>query len=277
MTPDRAAPGPAICQATLDAGSYLLPNRPPHLSRSASRVCHLLRSHRLILKSTLIASISMRPARTLKPLLEKSHHGGRLMTWWAAALGFAGALAGSWGGQIIASRREDRRWQREREREDLRHEREMERTRQQHDREVDLAWRSERSAAYARLCTVLLAFEEKVYAPIKKPEVLHDSAEQAEVWRIASDLHEAYLQVMFGSSTAVDEAGRQVIRICKRITRWYESEESSAKNEKQDYADQRRAFGISFDGLIDACRHELNLGPQAPPPQAVARTDESAN
>ncbi|MEV6899167.1 hypothetical protein [Amycolatopsis sp. NPDC051372] len=40
------------------------------------------------------------------------------MTWWAALLGFLGAVAGSWGGQIIASRRqrktEDARWDRER-------------------------------------------------------------------------------------------------------------------------------------------------------------------
>ncbi|MFI7123757.1 hypothetical protein [Amycolatopsis sp. NPDC049868] len=38
------------------------------------------------------------------------------MTWWAAVWGFAGAPAGSWGGQLIASRREDRRSQREQER-----------------------------------------------------------------------------------------------------------------------------------------------------------------
>src|SRR4051812_47582144 len=131
------------------------------------------------------------------------------MTWWAAVLGFAGALAGSWGGQLIASRREDRRWQREREREDLRYEREMERFRLQHEREVDLAWRPERHAAYARLLTTLLAFEVKVYAPIENPEVVHEPAEREEVRQIHKELHDAYTLVAVGSSSAVDEVGRR--------------------------------------------------------------------
>ncbi|WP_206793992.1 hypothetical protein [Amycolatopsis sp. MtRt-6] len=70
------------------------------------------------------------------------------MTWWAAVLGFVGALAGSWGGQLIASKREDRRWLRERDREDVRHAREIEvfNKRLFHDSLAD--WRSERVLAY---------------------------------------------------------------------------------------------------------------------------------
>jgi hypothetical protein len=191
------------------------------------------------------------------------------MTWWAAVLGFAGALAGSWGGQLIASRREDRRWQREREREDLRHEREMERLRLQHERDLELAWRSERHAAYTRLLTTLLAFEVKVVAPFENPEVVHDPAEREEVRRIHKELHDVYTLVLVGSGLAVDEAGRQMIRVCKRIARWYEPKDPSANNEQREFEDLRRAFSDAFDDLTEACRHELNLGPQAPRPEIV--------
>lgn len=200
------------------------------------------------------------------------------MTWWAAVLGFAGALAGSWGGQLIASRREDRRWQREREREDIRHEREMERLRLQHDRDVDLAWRSERHAAYSRLFKVLLSFEAKAYAPIKNPGVVHDVDEQKEVERIHAEIHYAYTLVLVGSGTAVDEAGRQVIRACRPIARWYSPNHPSATDEQPDCDSLRRAFDDAFEGLVDACRDELKLGTQALPPEARARRRaESAN
>lgn len=199
------------------------------------------------------------------------------MTWWSAVLGFAGALAGSWGGQLIASRREDRRWQREREREDLRHGREMEKLQLQHDRDIDLAWRSERYAAYTRLFTVLLAFEAKAYAPIKNPEMVHDADEQKEVERIHAEIHCAYTLVLVGSGTAVDEAGRQVIRVGKRIVRWYRPDDPSAANEQPDRESLPRAFSEAFNDLVDACRDELKLGTQAPPPEDPAGRVESAN
>lgn len=202
------------------------------------------------------------------------------MTWWAAALGFAGALAGSWGGQLIASRRDDRRWQREREREDLRHEREMERLQLQHEREVDLAWRSERHAAYTRLLTTLLAFESKVYAPIENPEVVTDAAHREEVRRIHKELHDVYVLVMVGSGSAVDEAGRKMIFTCKRIARWYEPGGSSAHGEQPDREILCRAFSDTFEDLAEACRNELKLGRRgAPPPDLdlLHRRTESAN
>ncbi|WP_284742306.1 hypothetical protein [Amycolatopsis sp. RTGN1] len=185
------------------------------------------------------------------------------MTWWAAVLGFAGALAGSWGGQLIASRREDRRWQREREREDLRHDREMEKLRLQHDRDVNLAWRAERHAAYTRLFTVMLALEPKFHAPIENPAVVDDPAQQKDFQRIHHELHDVYTLVMIGSSTAVDAAGRQLIGACKDLAIWYAPELRPPDGEKPDYEGFVRAFNAAFEGLIDSCRHELGLGPQA--------------
>jgi hypothetical protein len=202
------------------------------------------------------------------------------MTWWAAVLGFVGALAGSWGGQLIATRREDRRWQREREREDLRHEREIERLRLQHTREVELAWRSERLAAYARLLTALLAFESKAYAPVENPAIVHDTAEREEVRRIHKELHNTYTLVLVGSGSAVDRAGRQMIRLCKRIARWYdEPQDPPANNEQPDFEGLLRAFSDTFEELTEACRNELDLGPQAPPPESFRPPTgtESAN
>ncbi len=93
------------------------------------------------------------------------------MTWWAALLGFVGALAGSWGGQIIASKREDRRWERERQREDVRWSREADRDRERHEHDLEkLArqlthtaqseWRSERVVAYQSFLDAFDAWQE---------------------------------------------------------------------------------------------------------------------
>ncbi|MEV6831985.1 hypothetical protein [Amycolatopsis sp. NPDC051102] len=70
------------------------------------------------------------------------------MTWWAAVLGFVGALAGSWGGQLIASRREDRRWDRERDREEVRWQRERSRLDDQRRHEFQLDWRERKLAEF---------------------------------------------------------------------------------------------------------------------------------
>jgi hypothetical protein len=67
-------------------------------------------------------------------------------------------------GHRVASRRDDRHWNRELEREDLRHKREIEKLRLQHTREGDLAWRSERRAAYTKLLVALLDWESKAHA-----------------------------------------------------------------------------------------------------------------
>jgi hypothetical protein len=82
------------------------------------------------------------------------------MTWWAAALGFIGALAGSWGGQLIASRREDRRWDREREREDIRAQRDREKEHRQRVYDMKVQWRAERQLAYKELLSVLASWHE---------------------------------------------------------------------------------------------------------------------
>ncbi|WIX98647.1 hypothetical protein QRX60_31870 [Amycolatopsis mongoliensis] len=76
------------------------------------------------------------------------------MNAWAAVLGFIGAVLGSWGAQLIATRREDRRWEREREREDLRwrreHDREERRLRQVEAQRL----REQRVANYGDLLTL---------------------------------------------------------------------------------------------------------------------------
>jgi hypothetical protein len=92
------------------------------------------------------------------------------MTWWAAVLGFVGALAGSWGGQFIATRREDRRWERERDREDLRWQRERERLQDQLRHEMGVQWRERRLEVYSQLLSAITHFL-KVGARLKEAEL----------------------------------------------------------------------------------------------------------
>jgi hypothetical protein len=65
-----------------------------------------------------------------------------------AALAFVGTLGGAWGGQWIASRHDDRRWEREAKREELRWEREQQHLREQRRHELLLHWSEKRLTAY---------------------------------------------------------------------------------------------------------------------------------
>ncbi|MEU4520534.1 hypothetical protein AB0F52_17780 [Amycolatopsis sp. NPDC024027] len=80
--------------------------------------------------------------------------------WIAAVVSGSLALLGAIGGQQLASRRDDKRWvrerdredaryEREREREDLRFEREQQKFREQRDHDARTVWRAERVSAYA--------------------------------------------------------------------------------------------------------------------------------
>ncbi|MEU3628949.1 hypothetical protein BS329_41625 [Amycolatopsis coloradensis] len=133
----------------------------------------------------------------------------------------------------------------------------MEKLRLQYDRDVDLAWRTERDAAYTRLFTVMLALEPKFHAPIENPDVVHDEVEQQDFQRIHLELHDVYTLVMIGSSTAVDAAGRQLIGACKDLGVWYSPKLRPTNGAEPNYTRLVGAFNAAFEALIDACRHEL--------------------
>ncbi|MFD8494255.1 hypothetical protein [Amycolatopsis sp. NPDC059657] len=74
-----------------------------------------------------------------------------MTSWITAVVGAIGALAGAWGGQWIAARRDDRRWQREADREDLRWEREQAKL----NLDSTLKWSEKRLEFYGKVLAVI--------------------------------------------------------------------------------------------------------------------------
>jgi hypothetical protein len=66
-----------------------------------------------------------------------------------------GTIAGGWGGQVIAARRDDKRWEREAAREELRWERERTRLADERTHLEQLHWRDERLRLYAKFVSDL--------------------------------------------------------------------------------------------------------------------------
>ncbi|MET9000772.1 hypothetical protein [Amycolatopsis sp. NPDC004169] len=75
---------------------------------------------------------------------------GQVSVWVPIVVGIIG-LVGVVTGQLINSRREDRRWEREAAREELRHRRESERLAAERAHAITLHWSQERRDAYAGL------------------------------------------------------------------------------------------------------------------------------
>jgi hypothetical protein len=75
---------------------------------------------------------------------------GQVSVWVPIIVGVIG-LVGVIAGQLINSRREDRRWAREAKREDLRWQRERQRLADQRAHELAVHWSQERKATYANL------------------------------------------------------------------------------------------------------------------------------
>ncbi|MGW3996828.1 hypothetical protein ACWEF6_25360 [Amycolatopsis sp. NPDC004772] len=75
---------------------------------------------------------------------------GQVSVWVPIVVGIIG-LVGVVTGQLINSRREDRRWEREAAREELRHRREVERLTAERAHAITLHWSQERKDAYAGL------------------------------------------------------------------------------------------------------------------------------
>ena len=183
------------------------------------------------------------------------------MTWWGALLGFVGALAGSWGGQLIASRREDRRWQREREREDVRHTRELEKLKLQHAREVDLAWRSERRTIYGQFLTALVSWEGLAHQLIKDTPL--PPVSDSEIQQQWNELNNLFNMLMVSGSPNVREAGQQAVEACRGVVPHYTSMITSAGPARLDADDVAMEVTSSSYGFAEICRRELGLESQS--------------
>lgn len=194
----------------------------------------------------------------------------KLVTWWGVLVGFVGALAGTWGGQLIASRREDRRWARERDREDLRHAREIEKLQTQHDREVDklrlehrrevdLAWRSERRATYIQFLNALLTWEGKAYALTKSEGLPRQEGEHAQVQQWYNELNEHFTILMLSGSPAVCEVGQEALGACAAIARQLRSSVRPGPDTAPDLEAAAQAVTDVIYKFAETCRSELEL------------------
>jgi hypothetical protein len=151
------------------------------------------------------------------------------MTWWAAALGFIGALAGSWGGQLIASGREDRRWDREREREDIRAQRDHEKEIRERAHDMKVQWRAERKFAYAELLAVLTSWQEVFLSQTIRQYQTDDTSAKREILEARRALvgardpvRDALAQVdLVGSPKAAEQAHMAIRRIHSIEDDWF--------------------------------------------------------
>jgi hypothetical protein len=204
------------------------------------------------------------------------------MTWWAAVLGFVGALAGSWGGQLIAARREDRRWERERDREEVRWQRELQRIHEQKKHELQLDWRDRKLAAFTEYITELdqvFSFERNAKSVVVKVGVAFtattvlDSTEADKLSDLLSNSCSRMSKTLeplriIGDASTVDQ--------CKKI-----NSELFSISLKVRYADGPLDIGIVFgplfrarDNLLTCMRNSLGVDSLVPAnqPQPSAMT-----
>lgn len=112
------------------------------------------------------------------------------VTYSLAVIAILGPIGGAWFGALQTARRDDRRWDREREREDQRWQRENESHLKARRHEMDVQWRASRSDLYSATYSaffqwrmkITTAFTHKVSGPLPDAEVkeLIQYARQAE-------------------------------------------------------------------------------------------------
>lgn len=132
-----------------------------------------------------------------------------------------GTVGGAWGGQWIAARRDDQRWEREAKREDLRWQRESERQSVQRDHEARLHWRDERlktySLALAAIDTWLTAVNGLMGA-VAKADVLYWKGPELDAMDAAQhDLRERMLSTELIGSPRVRQQVILTLRLCKEL------------------------------------------------------------
>ncbi|MFD6070308.1 hypothetical protein, partial [Amycolatopsis lurida] len=143
------------------------------------------------------------------------------MTWLVAVLGFIGAVAGSWGGQLIAARREDRRWQREMQREEIRAKRES----RKH-------WKEERLAAYTEIISSLDEWIRARVSDIVKSETggqntwLPQESDKTTAARRRAVSAKSTVEII-GSSDAIKATGRAFEQIVKNLSSYSFNPEKS--------------------------------------------------
>lgn len=149
-------------------------------------------------------------------------------------LAVVGTVGGAWGGQIIAARRDDRRWEREQQREDLRWKRDREREHERLDVERDrdevrrthdsrIEWRLQRFEVCSAFVTALDRCEPTYYDRVAFQddplEISRRDELRQESWEHLNELAPALVQVEFLATKHVAEEARRLQRLATTLSR----------------------------------------------------------
>ncbi|WP_206784663.1 hypothetical protein [Amycolatopsis sp. MtRt-6] len=180
---------------------------------------------------------------------------GQVSVWVPIVVGIIG-LVGVVTGQLINSRREDRRWEREAAREELRHRRETERLAAERAHAMTLHWSQERRDAYAGLLKesdeCLRALLEWVEALDRKKPTGEIEARLSEHARALRSFHAA---VDILGSPGIREMAEELVltTVGARITITSDGVDGSSRDSALRKADRAR------DAFLGEVRAELGV------------------
>jgi hypothetical protein len=188
--------------------------------------------------------------------------GGQVPLWVTILISiitFIGALGGALGGQLLAARRDDRRWEREARREDARWEREREREQQRLTHEARLHWREQRQTAYSDfLADADNAIEQLVECGIEVTSIgraSRDSLREQDQRVHAARRSRASVQLV-ASKSVRDAATKLTDTILDMAINNERSEDETGLSEKESPIVQLR---VSLDEFMDEVRKELAI------------------
>ena len=121
---------------------------------------------------------------------------------------------------MIATRRDDRRWERERDREDIRHTREIEQSEQKHRRDGLLAWRQERAKAYAEFIAAARRWERVLFGFDETSPAIDVRNQVPRMGELLQELDSTSATVELIGSPDVRAAAVQLSAACGSFLHW---------------------------------------------------------
>ncbi|XVV00759.1 hypothetical protein ACQPW3_25425 [Actinosynnema sp. CA-248983] len=181
------------------------------------------------------------------------------MTIMLGVLAVVGTVGGALGGQMIATRREDRRWAREAGREDLRWQRERQREQERFAHEARLHWREQRLTTYSAFIAAFDAsMDPIVEAAVEVPaigRVTDDKLYEAQA--AVRALTDAYASVDVLASVDVRLVAYQLVRAA-----WHVVDDIRRGNDDSDRAEDESLvvrLRETRSRLLDVIREELAI------------------
>jgi hypothetical protein len=199
-----------------------------------------------------------------------------------AVLAFVGTLGGAWGGQWIASRHDNRRWEREAKREDSRWEREQLHLREQRARELQLHWPEKRLTAYvecyrlARAWCQLLSgnppsnvWDRLVHIPPPVSQK-HTEADEESLREVSAAFHEHLTTMRIVGSVRAFELAAEIYTVFSGANTLVELAREMASPTLLEGGSISGHLSL-IGGLCEIMREDLGIDP--PPELAPARSD----